>query len=142
DGGVADPDHHVARGEVIEGQLLEARGDLAALGMDAERLERLHDFTALSRVRASQAMRPWVLRVRSPASACSIAASGSVLPCARASFSHRASIAARMAAAGSGAVACARARAASERICSLSDTASRGTSVTRLKCIRYIDSGP
>src|SRR5262249_16663501 len=72
DAGVADPDHDVTRGEVVEGQLLEAGEDTSALGVDAECLEAVHGGTALSLRRLSQAMRPWVLRERSPASACSI----------------------------------------------------------------------
>ena len=104
DAGVGDADHHLARGQVRERELLEARLDAAALGVNAESFERLR-YRAHDRVRPSQASRPWVLSSRSPASACSIPASERRQPCSRASFSHRASMASRMPPAGAGSLA-------------------------------------
>src|SRR5438067_55735 len=42
DVGVGDADHDLAGVEVVQRELLEAGGDLSALGVDAEGLERVH----------------------------------------------------------------------------------------------------
>src|ERR1700683_4495822 len=141
DARVADPDHHLARRQVIERDLLEARHDLACLGMNPECLEPLHDFTVGPLLRASQAIRPWVLSSRSPSSSWPISASDSVTPWPRARVSHSLSMSALMPAAGRAAPACERAMRVNSTICSFSETARRAGSLTRLKCMRYIDSG-
>src|SRR5665213_988296 len=97
-----DAHDNLARGELIERQLLKTRDDLALLLMDTKCLKGFHSVaSSFFCRRASQAMIPCTLSAMSFARYSSYSACDSLQPCARASSTHSSRMALPMACAAS-----------------------------------------